>query len=210
MSNLAKTILSTAKALPEGGLISAKEFLHLASRASIDQTLTRLTRAGLLLRISRGTYVLPVVGTYGARAPSTEAVIKAISQTSNELIVTNGASAANALGLTTQIPIREVLLTSGRSRKFKLGNRVVELKHGRRGELVIGERPAGMAIRALFWLGPEQAPIALKKLRSKLTTEEWDEMRAIRAALPSWMARAISESSHYSQVMRCAWQEVSG
>ena len=39
MSHLAETILSAAQALPEGGLLSAKEFLHLASRAAVDQTL---------------------------------------------------------------------------------------------------------------------------------------------------------------------------
>jgi len=33
MSHLSEAILSAAQALPEGGLISPKEFLHLASRA---------------------------------------------------------------------------------------------------------------------------------------------------------------------------------
>ena len=56
MSQLAKTILSAAQALPEGSLLSAKEFLHLASRAAIDQTLSRLVRNGNLMRIGRGAY----------------------------------------------------------------------------------------------------------------------------------------------------------
>ncbi len=50
MSHFAKVILSAAQPLPEGGPLSPKEFLHLASRASADQTLTRLTREGKLLR----------------------------------------------------------------------------------------------------------------------------------------------------------------
>lgn len=44
----------------EGGLLSPKEFLHLGTRAAIDQTLTRLTKEGLLLRVGRGVYALPV------------------------------------------------------------------------------------------------------------------------------------------------------
>lgn len=36
MSHLSEAILSAAQALPEGGLISPKEFLHLASRAAVD------------------------------------------------------------------------------------------------------------------------------------------------------------------------------
>lgn len=198
MSQLAETILRTAQALPEGGLLSAKEFLHLASRAAVDQTLTRLAREGKLIRVLRGAYSAPVVSRFGVRAPSTEAVVKAIESVSGEVIVANGATEANALGLTTQVPTREVFLTSGRSRKLQLGNRTVELKHGNRWLMALGTRPAGMAIRAISWLGPDQASSALKLLRTKLSPAEWVAMRSTRAILPSWIARAVSEASEYA------------
>ena len=54
MSQLAQSILSAAHSLPEGGLLSPKEFLHLGSRAAVDQTLTRLVREGMLLRVGAG------------------------------------------------------------------------------------------------------------------------------------------------------------
>jgi hypothetical protein len=193
MSQLALSILSQAQSLPEGGLLSPKEFLHLGSRAAIDQTLSRLAREGKLLRVGRGTYALPVQGRFGVRPPSTEAVVEAIESTSGETVVASGAAEANALGLTTQVPTREVFLTSGPSRRLKLGNREVELKHGNRWQMLLGKRPAGKAIRALVWLGPEQAPMALEVLRSKLPSQEWEAMRQARAGLPSWMAKAVSE-----------------
>ena len=193
MSQLALSILSQAQSLPEGGLLSPKEFLHLGSRAAIDQTLSRLAREGKLLRVSRGAYSLPVQGRFGVRPPSTEAVVEAIESTSGETVVASGAAEANALGLTTQVPTREVFLTSGPSRRLKLGNREVELKHGNRWQMLLGKRPAGKAIRALIWLGPEQAPMVLEVLRSKLPSQEWEAMRQARAGLPSWMAKAVSE-----------------
>jgi hypothetical protein len=122
-------------------------------------------------------------------------VVQAIESVSGELVVANGAAEANALGLTTQMPTREVFLTSGPSRKLRLGNRSVELKHASRWQLMLGKRPAGMAIRALSWLGPEQTSTALQALRSKLPAEEWAALHAARATLPSWMARAVSEVS---------------
>lgn len=193
MSQLAQSILSQAQSLPEGGLLSPKEFLHLGSRAAIDQTLSRLAREGLLLRVGRGAYSLPVQGRFGVRPPSTESVVEAIESTSGETVVASGAAEANALGLTTQVPTREVYLTSGSSRRLKLGNREVELKHGNRWQMLLGKRPAGKAIRALMWLGPEQAPMVLQMLRSKLPSQEWEAMRQARAGLPSWMAKAVSE-----------------
>lgn len=145
MNHLPESILSAAQAQPEGSLLSARAFLHLASRTAVNQALTRLTRKGKLMRVARGIYVTPVFSRFGARPPSTDAVIKAIESTSGEVIVANGAAEANALGLTSQVPIREVFLTSGRSRELQLGNRSVELKHGHRWQLVIRGKPADMA-----------------------------------------------------------------
>jgi len=195
MSQLAQAILSQAQSLPEGGLLSPKEFLHLGSRAAIDQTLSRLAREGKLFRVGRGAYAIPVQGKFGVRSPSTEAVIEAIESTSGEIVVASGAAEANALGLTTQVPTREVYLTSGPSRRLNLGNREIELKHGNRWQMLLGKRPAGKAIRALIWLGPEQGSMVMEVLRSKLPSQEWDAIRQARAGLPSWMAKAISETA---------------
>lgn len=196
MSQLTHAVLLQAQSLPEGGLLSPKDFLHLASRAAIDQALSRLAREGTLLRIGRGAYSSPIRGRFGVRSPSTESVVQAIESTSGETVVPSGAAEANALGLTTQVPTREVYLTSGPSRRLKLGNREIELKHGNRWQMLLGKRPAGKAIRALIWLGPEQAPMVLEALRSKLPSEEWEAMCQARALLPSWMAKAVSVVSH--------------
>ena len=191
MSQITQSILSAVRALPEGGLLSPKEFLHIGSRAAVDQALTRLARDGQLLRVGRGAYAAPVQGRFGSRPPSTEAVVQAIQDVSGETIVPTGAAEANALGLTTQVPTREVFITSGRSRTLQLGNRSVELRHGNRLQLLLGRRPAGMAIRALSWLGPDQGVAVMEGLHSKLPSAEWAAMRSARAAMPSWMARAV-------------------
>ena len=193
MSHLAAKILSAARTMGEGGLLSPKEFLHLGSRAAVDKPLSRLAQEGQLMRVSRGTYVAPCQGRFGARPPSTASVVQAIETSGGETVVATGAAEANALGLTTQVPTREVFFTSGPSRKLQLGNRCVELKHGNRWQLLLGKRPAGRAIRALYWLGPEAAPAALKQLRTKLSAPEWEAVRSVRALLPSWMAKAVSE-----------------
>ena len=51
MNRLSESILTAADALPEGSLLSANAFLHLASRAAVNQALTRLTQKGKLRRI---------------------------------------------------------------------------------------------------------------------------------------------------------------
>ncbi len=79
MSPLIESILSSSKAKPEGSVLSPKEFLGKNTRAAVDQAFTRLTKAGKLIRVERGAYVAPVVGRFGSRPPSPEAVIQSIA-----------------------------------------------------------------------------------------------------------------------------------
>ena len=197
MSHLAELILSIAVSMPEGSLLSPKEFLHLGSRAAIDKTLSRLAQDGKLMRVSRGFYAAPHHGRFGTRPPSTESVVQAIEAHCGETVVASGAAEANALGLTMQVPTREIFITSGASRILHLGNRCIELKHGKRWQLLLGKRPAGKVIRALSWLGPEVAPEALKQLRLQLPESEWEAILGARAILPSWMAKVVSEAIAY-------------
>ena len=93
------------------------------------------------------------------------------------------------------MPIREVYLTSGRTRKLKLGRSEVLIKHVPRWMLALGAGPAGAAVRALAWMGPAHAGESLTALRRTLSGPEWRTLVSARAALPSWMAQAIGREA---------------
>ena len=168
MQLLPEKILTHAKQLPEGAPVAAKGLLHLGSRAAIDQALHRLAGRGQLLRAGRGLYVLPVESRFGTRPPSIEQVVSAVATQRGEVIAPSGAAAANALGLTSQVPVRAVYLTSGRTRTLNIGKQTIELHHAPRWQLALADRPAGQAIRALAWLGPERAETAMRTLKRQL------------------------------------------
>lgn len=193
MSTLPESILLHTQSLPEGGVLSPKEFLHLGSRAAVDQALSRLTKEGRLLRVARGTYVSPVSSRFGTRPPTPEKVVHALATQTGEVMTPHGASSANTLGLTQQVPIREAYLTSGRTRKLKLGRLEVVVSHVPRWMLALGPGPAGAAVRALAWMGPAHIVESLAILLRTLPPSEWRTLISARGALPSWMARAIGE-----------------
>ncbi|HEV3049734.1 MAG TPA: DUF6088 family protein [Longimicrobium sp.] len=194
MSSIGEKIESLSKRLPEGTVLSAGAFAALGTRAAVDQALSRLTESGVIMRIERGRYVLPVQTRFGTRAPSPESVIEALAAESGETIVSNGAVAANALGLTTQVPVRSVFLTSGRTRRLTLGKQVVEIRHVEAWQLRAPHRPAGQAVRALAWLGPEQAARAAAQLRESLAEEERRLLVSACASFPQWLAKTVSEA----------------
>ena len=189
-----KNILSEAATLPEGALISAKEFLHLGSRAAVDQALKRLKERKELLPLYRGVYVRPVKTRFGTRAPAAEKVIERFAATRAETVVAHGAAAANSLGLTTQVPTKLVYLTSGKSRRLKLGAQVVEMTHAPQWMLLPSHRAAGEAVRALIWIGERRAAEALTALKQKLPQSTVNELIAVRPALPGWLSKSISQT----------------
>jgi hypothetical protein len=196
MQRLSEQILAHAEGLPEGTPVSAKSLLHLGNRAAVDQALSRLAERGRLIRAGRGVYLHPVTSRFGTRSPSVAQAVQALASQRGEVIVSSGAAAANTLGLTTQVPVRSVYLTSGRSRMMNLGKQVVELRHAPRWQLALAHRPAGEAIRALAWLGPEKAEAALKTLKRKLPQTIFDELVAVAPQLPTWLARGVGKAAH--------------
>ncbi len=192
MQTLAEQILAHAAGLPEGAPIVAKTLLHLGNRAAIDQALPRLVQRGALLRAGRGVYVRPVQSSFGTRAPSATKMVEGLGVQQGETIVPHGAAAANTLGLTTQVPVRAIYLTSGPNRHLKLGAQSVELRHAPLWQLIFPGRPAGNAVRALAWLGPEKAREAIRTLRTRLPQAAMQELVAARARLPTWMAQEVS------------------
>jgi len=193
-SPIGEIILTEAEKLPEGALISAKKLLHLGSRGAIDQALSRLAKRKKLMRAGRGLYFKPIQTRFGIRAPAPEKVVSCLAETHAEIVARHGAAAANALGLTTQVPTKVIYYTSGRDRRFKLGEQTVELKNAPLWLLLPGKGEVGEAVRALNWLGHRQAGEALMKLKQRLPASTVSELIALRPALPDWLSKSISQT----------------
>ncbi len=192
--NLTEAVIKHVTALPEGTPVGARELLHLGNRAAVDQALSRLATRGRLFRVGRGLYVLPVATRFGLRPPSAEKVVAALASTRGEIIATHGATAANSLGLTTQVPVRSIYLTSGPSRKFKLGGRSIELRRAPRTKLVLAGSPAGDVIRALEWMGRSRAERVFPELSNRLPENVLAAIRSVRSQLPTWLAAEVSRT----------------
>ena len=144
------------------------------------------------MRVCHGIYVCPVETRFGSRPPAVEKVIASLSALWGETIVPCGGAAANALGLTTQMPVRSVYLTPGPNRKLTLGELTVTLRHAPRWQLAAPYRPAGEAVRALSWLGPDEVEAGLDVIGRKLSPEDLEELASLRAIMPTWIAEPAS------------------
>jgi len=192
MQSLSQQILSHAASQPEGTPLLASELLHLGNRAAVDQALSRLSKAGRLLRAGRGVYLCPIVGRFGTRPPEASKVVEAIQRLGDEVVVPNEAASANVLGLSTQVPMRQIYLTSGKSRRLQLGKQVLELKHAPSWKLRHAGHIAGHALRALAGAGPMHAPAMARSLQNRLNKQELSALsKTSTLYMPAWLANEL-------------------
>lgn len=191
MSRLSEEILKRTQCLSEGSLLLAQDLLYLGSRRAVNQALSQLAKEEHLLRVARGLYVAPIVSRFGRRSPAPEMVVRSLAEATREVIVVHGARSANTLGLTRQMPVRLIFLTSGRSRILHLGKSEIVIKHAPKWQMALGASLAGEAVRALAWMGPLHSHESAAKLKKLLPASEWLALQSTRCLLPAWMAELI-------------------
>jgi hypothetical protein len=86
--------------------------------SAVAQALSRLTRAGVIERLSKGVYYRSRPTAFGKSRPNPAAIGKLASK--RKAIFPAGVAAANLLGFTTQNPKRGEIATSGPSLPRKL------------------------------------------------------------------------------------------
>ncbi len=132
MNNTNKKIAHIVKERIEEGDKGQIYFVNNFSDLQNDQTVTkalqRLAEDGLLIRLSKGVYLYPETTRFGIIIPSVEEIVKAIAERDNVMILPSGNTALNKLGLSSQVPMNAVFLTTGSTRTIKVGNRKLLLK----------------------------------------------------------------------------------
>ncbi len=139
-------------------------------------------------------YVAPVKSRFGTHAPSAHRLIEELSTQRGEIVAPSGATSANALGLTTQVPTQTIYWTSGRKRKLNLGKHVIQLEHVPSWQLAFANEPAGEIVRALAWAGPERVQSVLAEIGGKVPKSELQKVAQQVSRFPGWVASALSRS----------------
>ena len=200
MSSVTSLVLEWAEALREAAPIRPNSLLHLGSPTAVRQALSRLVRRGLLMRVCQGVYMRTIETPYGRRAPYENELIQALAQSWGEVIAPNGGAAANILGISEQNVISSVYWTSGPSRTLRHGKRSIVLRHVPPWQLSAADRPAGLLLRALVWLGPafpQEIEQALGKVVPGLAANDREEFVSLQGVMPTWLAYPVSKCLAY-------------
>ncbi len=193
-ANLRNKIVDRLRRYGRGKVFTPKDFLDIGSRDAVDKTLSRLASAGTIQRFGRGLYSYPKINKRLGIAvpPDVDDVADAVARQTGSRIVPSGATAANVLGLSTQLPAKPVYLTDGRSRQVRSGNVVITLKHASPKEMPVGNRTSAIVLQALRHLGKDSIDASvLSKIRQALSPRHRSQLLHDARYTTDWMAEAV-------------------
>lgn len=190
-----RAILASIRGRGRGCVFVPADFLGLGSRESIDVALHHLTREGTIRRLARGVYDYPNEHpVLGKLMPGAESIAKALAGRDQTKLQPAGAYAANALGLSEQVPAKAVFLTDGPSRTIKIGPLTIQLRQTTARNMAAAGRLSGLLIQAFRELGKDH--ITPERIAHLKRTLPLDQRRLITRDIklaPAWMRPLFHE-----------------
>jgi hypothetical protein len=112
-----------------GQVFLPSDFKELGTSTSIRKTLSRLVESGQVERMGQGIYVIPKNHkVFGKVLPSMEQLAEALAKKEHVKIKPSGQYALNKVGLSSQVPMRLVYLTTGNSKRIQIGKNAIIFK----------------------------------------------------------------------------------
>jgi hypothetical protein len=180
----------------KGSLILPDDFIDYGSSEAIRKALDRLEDKKIIIRIAQGIYVQPKISQLiGPLTPSAEEIAEAIAKRDRIRTIPTGSYALNALGLSTQVPMKIVLLTDGSPREIKVGKRTIKFKRTTPKNLMAKGRISRLVIQALKEIGNGKVKIEEEqKILELLKKENEKDLKHDIALAPVWIQKIMKKT----------------
>lgn len=157
----------------------------------VGQILSDLANKKVIHRLSRGVYLKTKETRYGLVYPPVEKIAKAIAKRDKANIVATGETALYILGLTTQVPMNAVFLTSGSKRDIRIGERTIKFKNATPKTFLIRGGQTSMIVQAMKAIGEKNmSDEYIPRIRSLILQQaERDTISNDLKAMPVWIRR---------------------
>lgn len=191
MSEIAKRVEN----MHEGQILFISDFSDLnGNEKVVSRALSAEEKKGNVVRLANGVYLRPKNTRFGIVYPSVDEMVKAIANRDKAKVQPCGMTALNILGLSTQVPTKYTYLTSGSSRKLRLGNRQIELKRSVPKNFAFKTMLGALLMQALKSLGEKNISKQEIVQISKLIDNEkrMEHFKLDILLMPIWMRKLIT------------------
>jgi len=196
MSNTKRNIDKYVRSRSRGFLLCPDDFGEFGTPEAVRKALQRLREKGVIKQVAHGIYVRPKISELiGEIMPTAEEVAQGIAKRDKIKLVPTGTYALNALGLSTQVPLKLVFLTDGAARTIKVGKRTIKLKRTTPKNLLAKGKISALVIQALREIGKDKATAdEIKKIVALLKKEEEKKLLHDISLAPAWIKEIMKQA----------------
>lgn len=175
-------------------LLFASDFAEF-NQEYIGDLLSMYVKEGKLVRLANGVYLKTTMTRFGPVYPSPAEIAAAIARRDHAKVLMAGLAAENYFGLSTQVPMRVVFLTSGSARKLKVGNTEIEFKRGVPKNFAFKDEVMATLCLALKSIGnghvTDEHRMVLKRFLSDYMKEH--DIKDDLKMMPQWIQRLLND-----------------
>lgn len=153
MGSIKSAIFKFLEESPDHSIFFLNDFVEYGSVETVRKVLLQARSEGLVSHLSHGIYVKPMQSRFGEVPPPLEIIAKAIAKRDHVKIMPTGSTAANVLGLSTQVPMTVSYLTTGSSRIIPIGKRTIKFKHAAPRNFAYKGKTIPLIVQALKDIG---------------------------------------------------------
>ena len=161
----------------------------------IGDLLSIYAREGKLLRLANGIYLKTAVTKFGPVYPGPTEIAEAIARRDHAQVLMSGLAAENYFGLSTQVPMKIVFLTSGSARKLSVGNTTIEFRRGVPKNFAFKDKTMATLCLALKSIGnghvTNEQKTVLKNYLDAYTREH--DIKDDLKLMPKWIQKLLNE-----------------
>ena len=118
----------------------------------------------------------------------------------NWTIYSDGDTALNYLGLSTQMVANHLYLSNGPSKKYIINETNLEFKHVVLKEIALKNNNAVLVVQATRALGEKHiTQDFLEQLASKFSFQEWNDISKSSASVAIWIYKIIKKAQKIAQ-----------
>lgn len=170
------------------------DYADLGAAETIRKILHEATISGVLEKAGHGIYIKPKISRFGKVPVPLEKIAREIAARDKCHILPTGSTAANLIGLSTQVPLNLSYITTGSTRAIKIGDRKISFRHASPKNFAAKGSVIPLLIQGIKEIGAENiSGVEYEAIRLFIDKQQDPYLQEDLQLAPAWIQRIIKK-----------------
>lgn len=170
------------------------DYADLGAAETIRKILHEATITGVLEKAGHGIYIKPKISRFGKVPVPLEKIAREIADRDKCEILPTGSTAANLIGLSTQVPMNLSYITTGSTRTIKIGDRKISFRHASPKNFAAKGSVIPLLIQGIKEIGAENiSGVEYEAIRLFIYKQQDPYLQEDLPLAPAWIQRIIKK-----------------